>query len=487
MGDQNTLLTTSEVRHLLRRAGLGPTPKEVAQLEGLTRGQAADELLSRPSKRFRPGGRDFNKAHDKWLKFMVKGKRPLQSRMALFWHDHFSVNFSTVQDVNQMAEYVRVLHTYALGNMRDFVKAIGKNPAMMEFLDTARNRRSVPNENYARELQELFTLGVNDLLGQPNYTQDDIVQIARAFTGWRYDDFGIAFLEDERHDYMADFPERGPKVIFQSTGGFGAGGRDFTENGEGAAEIDLVVDILFAHTDSGGGNTVARRTASRLIEFLCHDAPSLAVVDAVVAASGFASSWNVGALVRAILVHDVFYETAAAVPYSAATRKSVKWPVDYVVSTMRLLKLKVKGKPAWIPGGNYLSLRDHLENMGQVLMQPPSVFGWNWETAWLSSGALLARYAFATDLVSMRYNSPIFRPDLLINIGLTDPAAIVDAVLAVLAIEDQVDDDDKNRLIAYLTDNGATSSLDLNDFDVRNNKLHGLFALVMQLPSYQLH
>ena len=119
MGDQNTLLTTAEVRHLLRRAGLGPTPKEVDQLAGLTRGQAADELLSRPSKRFRPGGRDFNKSHDKWLKFMVKGKRPLQSRMALFWHDHFSVNFSTVQDVDQMAEYVRLLHLAATTRERD--------------------------------------------------------------------------------------------------------------------------------------------------------------------------------------------------------------------------------------------------------------------------------------------------------------------------------------------------------------------------------
>ena len=89
---------------------------------------------------------------------------------------------------------------------------------------------------------------------------------------------GIAFLEDERHDYMAQYPERGPKVIFQTTGGFGSGGRDFTENGEGPAEIDTVVDIIFAHTDSEGQNTVARRTAFRLLEFLCHDEPSLAVV-----------------------------------------------------------------------------------------------------------------------------------------------------------------------------------------------------------------
>jgi uncharacterized protein (DUF1800 family) len=487
MGDENTVLTTAEARHMLRRAALGPTPKEVDALSGLTRGQAADQLLLLPSKNFRPGGDYFQKSHDKWLKFLVKGKRPLQSRMTLFWHDHFSVNFSTVQDTEQMAEYVRLLHVYALGNFRDFVKAINKDPAMMEFLDTARNRKAEPNENYARELQELFTLGVNDLLGQPNYTQDDIVQIARAFTGWRYDDQGIAYLDTDRHDYQADYPERGPKVVFQATGGFGGAGRDLTANGEGEPEIDEVVDVIFAHTDSEGENTVARRTARRLLEFLCHDSPSLAVVDQVVAAASFASTWDVKALVRAILVHDVFYETAAPVPFSAGTRKSVKWPVDYVVSTMRLLRLRVKGRPAWIPGGDYLSLMDHLENMGQVLMQPPSVFGWNWETAWLSSGALLARYGFARDLISMRYDNPRFNPALVMDLGLTDPGAIVDAVTAALAIGDQVDGTERQRLIDYVTDNGAVTSLDLNDYDTVNNKLHGLFALVMQLPAYQLH
>jgi len=487
MGDENTVLTDPAVRHLLRRAGLGPTQKEFDQLAGLTRGQAADRMLFLPPKAFRPGGKDFQKAHDKWLKFLVKGKRPLQSRMALFWHDHFSVNFSTVQDISLMALYVRLLHVHALGNLRDFVKAMNKEPAMMEFLDTVKNRKAVPNENYARELQELFTLGVSDLAGQPNYTQDDIVQIARAFTGWGYDSTNLPQLDTSKHDYESDYPERGLKVIYQSTGGFGAGGKDFTVNGEGAAEIDAVVDIIFQHTDSQGKNTVARRTAYRLLEFLCHDEPSLAVVDQIVASSGFASSWDIKALVRAILVHDVFYETAPGPPLGAASKKSVKWPVDYVVSTMRLLRLKVKGNPAWTPGGSYLSLRDHLENMGQVLMQPPSVFGWDWETAWLSSGTLLARYAFARDVVSMRYDSLKFRPDLLVDLSLTAPAAIVDAVLAVLAVNDQVDGADKQRLVDYLTDNGATNSLDLYDYDTRNNKLHGLFALVMQLPAYQLH
>jgi|SRR5688572_5851638 uncharacterized protein (DUF1800 family) len=485
MGDENTVLTMAEARHLLRRAGLGPTPNEVDRLDGLTRGQAADELLLLPPKRFRPGGRDFSRAHDKWLKWLVKGKRPLQSRLALFWHDHFSVNFATVQDVDLMADYVRVLHEHALGNFRDFVKVMNKTHAMMIFLDTVKNRKAIPNENYSRELQELFTLGVNDLLGQPNYTQADIVQIARAFTGWRSGDDG-PFLNDNQHDYTAEFPERGPKVIYQSAGGFGGAGRDFTANGEGEPEIDTVVDIIFEHTDSQGESTVARRTAHRLLEYLCHDNPPLGTVDAVVASSGFASSWSIRDLVRAILVHDVFYETAAPAPFGPATRKSVKWPIAFVVETMRLLRMKVKGRPAYVPGGGYTSLRDHLENMGQVLMEPPSVFGWDWETAWLSSGTLLARYTFARDLVSVRYDGPLFKPESLMSIALTDPEDIVDAVTGVLAVSDQITAAERQTLVDYLTDGGAVPSLDLTDYDVRNNKLHGLFALVMQLPAYQL-
>src|SRR5205085_3147269 len=101
-------------------------------------------------------------------------------------------------------------------------------------------------------------------------------------------------------DFTADFPERGPKVVYQQTGGFGASGRDFTVNGEGAAEIDTVIDIIFEHTDTDGKKTVARRTASRLLEFFAHATPATSVVDQVVAASGFDTNWEIGSLLRAI-------------------------------------------------------------------------------------------------------------------------------------------------------------------------------------------
>jgi uncharacterized protein (DUF1800 family) len=486
--DPGATLLDSEARHLLRRAGLGPDQRTFDLIAGGTRGAAADRLLAFKPKAFKPGGSDLQKLHDKWVKFILKSNAPLQAKLALFWHDHFSVGFTKVQSTYHMARYVAVLHLYAKANFKDFVKTMGRTAAMMEFLDTVRNEAEIPNENYARELMELFTLGVKDYATPPqnNYTQDDIVQIARAFSGWRYDDRSRSYLDDSEHDFVADFPARGPKTIFQSTGGFGGAGRDFDDQGEGAQEIDRVVDILFDHVDSTGKNTVARRTAYRLCEFLAHPNPDLTgFVDQVVADSGFDATWDIGALVRSILCHDDFYLTAAA-DYSATGKKSVKWPIDYVVSTLRLVKMKPKGRYYQILGGTYSSLIDHLENMGQTIADPPSVFGWDWEGGWVSSATLLARYTFARDLVAWRGGGG-FRPDKLMDLGLTDPDAIIDAAAAVLGVQDHLRAEDKTALHTYLTDGGANPTLDLFDYDLRNTKLHGLFALIMQSPAYQLH
>jgi uncharacterized protein (DUF1800 family) len=484
-------LTDAHRRHLLRRAGFGPSPRELQSLSrATTRGEAADELLQFPAKAFRPGGRDFDKMHNKWLKFILKTKFPLHAKLVLFWHDHFATGFSKVNDTRLMGEHIRLLHVHAKGNFKTFVKEMNRNAAMMEWLDTIRNDKDIPNENYARELKELFTLGVTDLAPtpQPNYTQDDIVQVARAFTGWKFDyRDGSPYLYEPEHDFAAEFPTRGPKVVFTTTGGFGPGGRRFDDQGEGPQEIDRVVDVIFEHRDSQGKNTVARRTAYRLCQFFAHDAPSVAnFVDQVVADSGFASNWDIGALVRSILCHDDFYLSAGA-DYSATGKKSVKWPVDYVVSTMRLVGVKPKGKYFQLMGGSYRSMLDHLSNMGQVLADPPSVFGWDWEGAWVSSSSMLARYNFARDIVSARDGGGSFKPEKLIDIGLTAPAAIVDAAVEALAIQDHVTAAEKTALVAYLTDNGARTSLDLTDYDTRNTKLHGLFALLMQSPAYQLH
>jgi hypothetical protein len=150
--------------------------------------------------------------------------------------------------------------------------------------------------------------------------------------------------------------------------------------------------------------------------------------------------------------------------------------------------MKLKGSQKYIPGGTYSSALTHMTILGQVLLAPPSVFGWNWETAWISSSTLLARYLLARDIIAARGGGG-FRPDKLIDLDLTDPETIVEKVAEVLGVVDQIPPGSNERqiLVDYLTDDGANPSLNLFDEDVRNTKLHGLFALVIQSPAYQLH
>ncbi|HYD50556.1 MAG TPA: DUF1800 family protein, partial [Terriglobales bacterium] len=247
MGDQNSVLSAAEIRHLLRRTSLGGAinTTEVNKLLGLTRGQAADALLDFRPDKYKPTGRDIARVHNSWVRKMLKTRKQLQERLVLFWHDHFATSDQVVLDATQMALQNKLLRMHckgalqrdgSRGSFKDLVKAINKDPAMMDMLDTKRNSKASPNENYAREIMELFTLGVFDSNGQPNYTEDDVKQIARAFTGWRVDERDAAYFNGGsgqtaggtscggsrtgQHDYEACFTDRGPKVIFRDTGGF---------------------------------------------------------------------------------------------------------------------------------------------------------------------------------------------------------------------------------------------------------------------------
>lgn len=491
MGDQNTILDAADARHLMRRTLLGAGPGAIDRFNitpGVTtRGEAADRILAVRPKKFRPASRDYETSHARWVKWLVRTKAEFQSRLVFFFHDHFSTSISVVGDPKMMGDQIKLLYTHALGNFKELVKLINRNPAMMEFLDTVRNHKELPNENYARELQELFTLGVTDLNGVPNYTQEDILQIARAFSGWRHDGRN-AYLDISEHDFTAAYPARGPKALFDGAHGFPPGGADFTlAFGEGEGELDALTDILFQHRDSDGELTIARRLAFRLLEYFAYANPAKATVDQVVAESGFDVDFELLPLYRAILVNDVFYECGAAAPFDANTKKSVKWPVDYVVSTCKLLGMKLKSRYAYIDGGGYVPILDFMGVMGQTLLNPPSVFGWGLEDSWISTSNLFGRFAFARDIVSARFGGKRFRPERIVDLDLTDPVAIVDAVLDGLDVTHHFESGGAPRqaLVDYLTDGGILTP-DLHDDAYRNTKLHGLFLLVMQSPEYHV-
>jgi uncharacterized protein (DUF1800 family) len=496
MGDQSSVLSVAEARHLLRRTGFGAAPRDVDRIVdgGETRGEAVDRLLGFKVSKFRPRNKSMEIAHNKWIKYMIRTKSPLQEKTTLFWHDHFATSNDVVGDPNQMALQNQTLRINCKGDFRQMMHAVNRDPAMMDFLDTVRNRRQNPNENYARELLELFCLGVYDLDGQPNYTQDDIVQIARAFTGWRVDNRDEAYFDESRHDRgtgdPADpYPERGPKVIFKNNPAFGPAGYDFgaAAGTNYAAEIDEVMNALFAHQDSAGRNTLAHWIAYRLITYFADPDPSTAYVEAMVSASGFDTGFVVGDLLRAIFVSDEFYA-----PLGDPTKRSVKWPVDYVVSTLRLVGMKLRSRYQYINGGSYDTIFDQLGNMGQILFEPPSVFGWDWESAWVNSSTLLSRYGFARDVAAARGSGKTtFRPEKLFDFAespAVDPDVVVDAVTSLFGVDESfaVGSSNRDALVEYLTDGGG-GMLDFSDYDTRDKKLRGVIALVLQSPAYMLH
>jgi Protein of unknown function (DUF1800) len=207
----------------------------------------------------------------------------------------------------------------------------------------------------------------------------------------------------------------------------------------------------------------------------------------IIAPSGFDQTFVVADVLRAIFVHDVFYATMEAAPFSAATVKSVKWPIDYALGTLRLLGVKLKGKHLLVQGGSFTPITDHLSSMGQTLLDPPSVFGWDWETSWISSATLLARYTFARDVTGSRTGGGHFRPERLVDLDLTQPGDVVDAVTGILGVADQLEPGERQVLVDYLTDGGVNPTINLHDPTARNIKLNGLFGLVLESAAYQLH
>lgn len=496
MSGANTPLSPADARLLLDRTGFGVTAKDLQKLlrKAETRGEAADVVMRFGPSRWKPGGKDLNAMQRSWLRQMAKGRHGLREKQVLFFHDHFATARSGAGSDKRMAVQNVLFRMHALGNFKQLARDICFDVAMMYWLDTVRNHKSQPNENYARENWELFTLGVADLAGNPTYSEADIQTAARAFTGWRVNSKEQPYFSQNRHDYMAEWPERGDKVIFTEHGGFGSGGRSFAAAGEGDTEIDQLMDITFEHTDSDGQSTVARRLTQRLFTFYVgreFEEPTTAEKDAIdscIAASGFDQNWNLRPLVREVLSSDAFY-AANDGSLAAGNTGRVKWPAEFVAGTLRNLGMKPKGREARVDGGRKRTLDRYCEDMGQTLFSPPSVFGWELHEGWISSQNLGGRNVFTSDLIMAREKgATAFRPERLLDPDLTDPTAIVEAVLEILGLAGRFEAGEIAVLVDYLTDGaGAGASVDLNDVAFRHRKLHGLFAVVLQTPQYLIN
>ena len=460
--------------HLLSRAGFGGDVKEVAKYAKLPQAIAVDLLVNvRGSASRGPGksGPDANDASDRqdlkawWAKRMVKSKsRRLQEKMCLFWHDHFASSVSVVKNNYYMAKQNATFRYVGLGSFHTLVFEVTRDPAMLDFLDLKLSTKTKPNENYGRELMELFILGLKDLFGVDNYTQDDVEQMTKALTGWQVVNDAGTFT-DSRHDH-------GNKTLFAGET-FQAGPADL-----GVVDVSSVllpsatnvIDILFTHRDSTGALTMPRFLGKKLWEWFAYPNPSTTLVDEITAdfianPTGDPKGFVIRDLLRSIFMHDEFYS-------AQAKTSTVKNPCEFVVHAIRAFKAKTNAK----------ILPDHLDAMGMDLFDPPGVNGWGHGLSWISSGLFLARMNFAQALAAGRDSDLKLVPTKVIDRVSQTATEVTDQILAKLGVTDYVPAAAYQALVDYFE--GATNFLDP---DTLERKVRGAVMLALSLPEFQVH
>ena len=282
-----------------------------------------------------------------WTQRMLTTPAPLVEKMTLFWHGHFATSGLKVRSPYKLWQQNETLRRHALGNFATLTKAVTRDPAMMVYLDLATSHLEYPNENFARELMELFTLG------EGNYSEVDIKESARAFTGYRIDRF-------EQFRFIKNQSDNGNKTFLEQTGNW---------NG------DQIIDIILKQP------AAARFISTKLWKFFAYEDPESQLIDKL--AELFRQNYEIRPLLETIFSSEEFYS-------QPARDAIVKSPVQYVVESGRTLGIN-------LPSGR--TLFAVYQRMGQVPFFPPNVKGWDGGKSWINTATLTFRYQLARQLV----------------------------------------------------------------------------------------
>ncbi|MCE9615117.1 MAG: DUF1800 domain-containing protein [Lentisphaerae bacterium] len=380
--------TTDTAAHLLNRAGFGGTPEEADALARLSPEQAVaqmvhvervDEVVEPPGWATEPEAdvrpqlrrlkalpaaerqaradaiRDEQREHMQvlrawWLQRMLSTPRPLQEKLTLFWHGHFATSIRKVRSAYAMYRQNETFRRLGATNWRDLVRAAAQEPAMLLYLDNAQSRASAPNENFARELMELFTLG------EGHYTEQDIQESARAFTGWSMAHERFAFeVRPRLHD-------DGVKTFMGKQGRF-----------DGGDIIDIILDRPEA----------ASFISRKLWVFFAYEEPEPEIVQDLATVLR-RHRYDLQPALTALLGSQAFYS-------ARARRTQIKSPVQWLTGTLKAGALD-------LPPGPMCARM--LRRLGQDLFDPPNVKGWDGGTAWINAASLVDRYNGAALLVA---------------------------------------------------------------------------------------
>ena len=472
--DERTALTSYRgpwtprlAAHLLRRAGFGGTPTEIARVAATGMERSVGTLMQLPSaENVAPPGELFDAVayveanggfralrHDAaerqmlfkhirmgerrsilalqqwWLQRMLESGSPLQEKMSFYFHGHFTtaslqkgVTAKMTFDQNQL------FRGFALGNLRDLTKAVSRDPAMLLYLDNARNNKAHPNENYARELMELFTLGLGA------YTEEDVRQAARAWTGYEVFPLrGIARYNPRKHD-------DGIKTFLGHTGNLSG---------------DDIVDIIYEQPQC------ARFWATSLLNAFLYNDPEDGLVNAT-ASLLREHDYELRPVLGTILRSNAFYS-------ERAYRALVKSPVEFVVGAHKaagLTRIDPRSRPA-------------LRAMGQVLFFPPNVAGWPGGENWITSDMAIARDNFLAGLITGR----AIERSWLANAP-TDARQAAEAMLAGM-LQSDASPAARSTLERYLggSESSALGALSSENFDQR---MRGGAYLTLAMPAFTL-
>src|SRR5688500_17971365 len=400
-----------EIDHVLRRGGFGVSSDDADIFRDMSTSEAVsylvdyegrpddvDARIGRPdhaqvvSKNLFAPDIDIDDARQRWIFRMIHSRRPLQEKMALFWHNHFATAYSKlvadsgeVQAAKMLAHkpgmlrgpqgQIELLRQYALGNYRDLLLQVAQDPAMLVWLDGKTNTRAKPQENFGREVMELFTVGVG------HYTETDVYAAARVFTGWnlrRSEGYGKEDMNAyQEFVFNADQHDTGDKTFSFPVSSDGS--RTIPARSESAGMQDGVdlITALALHPETG------RRLARRFWHFFISEIhqPDPGYVESA-AAVYRQNGTGIRPVVRYVLTSPWFTD-----PSMRYARYS--WPTEYVARAVK--------EVGW-QGFSLDKVRAPLANMGQLLFEPPNVGGWPLGAGWFATGTMLARTNFAATL-----------------------------------------------------------------------------------------
>ena len=458
----------ASIAHLMRRAGFGASRQELEERAAKGYEATVEDLLHPEEQppidddilyRFMPGyegalGPPINQAE--WVYRMVNTQRPLEEKLALFWHQLFATGNSKVDNPPEITQQIAMFRRQALGSFRDLLVELAKNPAMIWWLDNNGNHNGAINENWGRELLELFSMGVG------NYSEDDIKDASRAFTGWTIEPkiprnpLGRFYWNFE---YRAEDHDDGEKSFLGQTGRF---------NGEDISDIVVKQPAT------------ARFLARHLYNFFVADEPQVPswninppndpdAVDQLVAAYD-ESDGDLRSMMRLLFNSDFFKNARFA---------RVKSPAELVVSTVKMAG-NYQGPR---PGFNMLAMECNWQ--GQELLNPPSVESWHTGGEWIDGGALVRRVNFAAGLMGDT-SLPGIREivEELRQRGVSAPEEFVDACLDLVGPL-EFSESTRSELLDQATEDGELNWDTDEDAEKSEKKIGVMLALITASRDFQ--